>query len=363
VTDDDLERLLAETFDARARSAVGDCVLPPAPRFTQTPARRSRRAIRVLAPLAAAAAVLGIAVAVTDLGDSSHDRHQAVGHQTGSATTQTSATPTAGQHAEPAAAVHIKLLNADGSSYGVGMPVVALFSRAITNGKVLQDATTATVNGKPLSGGWYFETSNYYKGYPIEAHWRPQTYWPAHAKVHVAIPAEGLSGGKGLAFDDSLTLDFSTGPRNISSVNDVTHRMTVTTDGKRIGVFPVSLGASRTPTSQGTKVIMEKGASICMSGPGYHECGIKYTQRLTYGGEYLHSAPWNVANIERGIDSSNGCTNLMPADAATLFHTLEVGDVVEYPNADGPKMQLGSGYGDWDVPWSTWQTGGLVPTR
>jgi hypothetical protein len=26
-------------------------------------------------------------------------------------------------------------------------------------------------------------------------------------------------------------------------------------------------------------------------------------------------------------------------------------------------MQLGSGYGDWNVSWGAWQTGGLVPTR
>jgi lipoprotein-anchoring transpeptidase ErfK/SrfK len=110
-------------------------------------------------------------------------------------------------------------------------------------------------------------------------------------------------------------------------------------------------------------VIMEKGRSICMRGPGYYECGIKYTQRLTYGGEYLHSAPWNVSNISSGRDSSNGCTNLLPADAQKLYGFLGVGDVVRYPNADGPVMSLGSGYGDWNVPWSQWRTGGIVRTR
>ena len=103
--------------------------------------------------------------------------------------------------------------------------------------------------------------------------------------------------------------------------------MTVVSDGKPYGTFPVSLGATNTPTARGTKVIMEKGASICMRGPGYYECGVKYTQRLTYGGEYLHSAPWNLGNIGR-FDSSNGCTNLRPADAKQLYDFLGVGDVV-----------------------------------
>ncbi len=262
----------------------------------------------------------------------------------------------------PPKKVHIKLLNEDGSEYGVGMPVIAFFSKKIRSAKALQAATTVTVNGQKSTGAWYFETSQYLKHYPIEAHFRLENYWPAHAKIHVNIPTKGLSAGTGMAFDDSLTLDFTTGPRNISVVNDVTHTMVVTTDGKTYGKYPVSLGASNTPTAHGTKVIMEKGVSICMSGPGYDECGIKYTQRLTYGGEYLHSAPWNTGNIANGVDSSNGCTNLRPADAEQLYHFLRVGDVVEYPNANGPLMSLGAGYGDWNVDWSSWQTGGLVST-
>jgi lipoprotein-anchoring transpeptidase ErfK/SrfK len=264
--------------------------------------------------------------------------------------------------APAAAPVHIKTLNSDGATYGVGMPIIAFFSKKITSAKALQQATKATVDGQPLNGAWFFEFSNYYKGYPIEAHWRPQAYWPAHAQVHVAIPAKGLSAGTGLAFDNSLTLDFATGARNISSVDASTHKLTVTTDGKEYGVFPVSLGSNKTPTAHGIKVIMEKGRDIPMRGPGYYDAHVKFTQRLTYGGEYLHAAPWNVSNINNGVDSSNGCTNLRPADAEKLYHFLQVGDVVEYPNANGPAMQLGSGYGDWNINWGQWQTGGLVST-
>ena len=61
-------------------------------------------------------------------------------------------------------------------------------------------------------------------------------------------------------------------------------------------------------------------------------------------------------------DSSNGCTNLRPQDARKLYGFLGIGDVVTFPNADGPPMTLGAGYGDWNVPWATWLTGGLVPT-
>jgi lipoprotein-anchoring transpeptidase ErfK/SrfK len=269
----------------------------------------------------------------------------------------TSPSPTA----KPTKPVHIKLLNSDGSQYGVGMPIIAFFSRKITSGKALQDATTVTVNGKSMHGAWFFEGSSAGKG-PIEAHFRLQNYWPAHATIHVGIPAKGLSAGQGLSYDDNLTLDFTTGARNVSSVDDASHTITVTTDGRKYGTYPVSLGATATPTRHGIKVIMEKGASICMHGPGYNECGVKYTQRLTYDGEYLHAAPWNTSNIAHGVDSSNGCTNMYTADAKKLYGFLEVGDVVEYPNANGGAMQLGQGYGDWNVAWGVWQSGGLVST-
>jgi lipoprotein-anchoring transpeptidase ErfK/SrfK len=260
--------------------------------------------------------------------------------------------------------VHIKTLNADGAQYGVGMPVIVFFQHHITSGKALQAATKVTADGKPVQGGWYFEGSSYIKGYPIEAHWRPETYWPAHSQIHVDIPVKGLSGGGNYVFDNSLTLDFSIGASHIGVVDDTgrPHTLTIKSDGKFWGKFPVSLGANNTPTRSGTKVIMEKGVSICMSGPGYHECGVKYTQRLTYDGEYLHSAPWNISHIESGFDSSNGCTNLLPSDAKKLYSFLEVGDVIQYPNANGGRMQLGQGYGDWNVNWGEWQTGGLVPT-
>lgn len=269
--------------------------------------------------------------------------------------------------------VHIRTANSDGAQYGVGMPIIAYFSAKITDGKPLQTATTVTANGTPLKGAWYFEYSSASTGYPIEGHWRPANFWPAHSTIHVDLPMKGKSAGVGLVYDDSLTLDFSIGASHVSTVDDVTHRMTVITDGKKYGSFPVSLGASNTPTLRGTKVIMEKGRDIAMRGPGYYDPHIKFTQRLTYGGEYLHSAPWNCVDQSKGcnsngvdhighLDSSNGCTNLIPTDAQQLYGYLEVGDVVQYPNANGPRMQLGQGYGDWNIPWPQWLTGGLVHT-
>jgi lipoprotein-anchoring transpeptidase ErfK/SrfK len=251
----------------------------------------------------------------------------------------------------------------DGSQVGVGMPIIVLLSKPIKDAHAFAAATTVTVNGKPVKGGWYFERKYGDSGHPIEADYRTDAYWPGHAKIHLELKAKGKSAGPGLVFDNNLSLDFATGAANVVTVDDSTNNLSVVSDGKpwpdASTKFPVSLGAPATRTRRGTKVIMEKGNSICMHGPGYSECGVRYTQRLTYDGEYLHAAPWNTANIAKGINSSNGCTNLTTKDAKTLFDFLEIGDVVKYPNADGSLMALGDGYGDWNVPWPQWQTGGL----
>jgi lipoprotein-anchoring transpeptidase ErfK/SrfK len=246
------------------------------------------------------------------------------------------------------------------------MPIIVMLSRPIKDARAFAAATTVTVDGKPVRGGWYFERNYEELGHPIEADYRLRSYWPEHAKIHVAVPVKGLSAGKGLVFANDLTLNFATGPANIATVNNTTHRLTLMSDGKMAGRYPVSLGYPTTPTMRGTKVIMEKGRDIPMSGPGYYDPHVRFTQRLTYTGEYLHAAPWNMpangGEIGMG-NSSNGCTNLSPLDARKLYKVLEVGDVVRYPNADGPMMRMGDGYGDWNVPWSQWQTGGLYPVR
>jgi lipoprotein-anchoring transpeptidase ErfK/SrfK len=256
--------------------------------------------------------------------------------------------------------VHVSLLESDGATYGVGMPIIAWFNVAPTDATAFAKATVVKVNGAAVDGGWYFEHTAH-TGSALEAHYRPLKYWPAHAKIEMDLPVQGLSAGKGLAYANSLTLSINTGPANISRVDANSLRMTVTTDGRVYGVFPVSLGAPNTPTQGGTKVIMEKGVDISMRGPGYFDPHVQWTQRLTYSGEYLHSAPWNVANIG-SRSSSNGCTNLLPADAKKLYAFFRIGDVVQYPNASGPQMQLGQGYGDWNVPWASWTTGGALKT-
>lgn len=258
--------------------------------------------------------------------------------------------------------VHVSLLEGDGGVYGIGMPIIAYFDRAPTDAGEFERAVTVTVNGTPVQGGWYWQRSGR-PGAALEAHYRLRQYWPAHAKIDVDFPIKGLSAGRGLVFENDLTLSISTGPANITTVDGATKKMTVTSDGRTMFTFPVSLGAADTPTYGGVKVVMEKDRVQRMrSAPGAadpYDLKVPWSVRLTNSGEFVHSASWNGGNI--GIRStSHGCTNLTVADARRYFDFARIGDVFTYVNTGGPKMPSWDGYGDWNVPWPAWQTGGVL---
>lgn len=358
-----LARRLTDALAATAHSAIGD-IRTPRP----TRGQRSMRRLTLGTIIVAACALIA---ACTSGGSSPAGKPPATPDTTpAAATSSVHSSPTTSAPkpvASPStskatgAPVHIQLHYGDGLRLGIGIPVIAFFSANITDASALQAATTVKVNGQEVSGGsWYFEPVSGHPGYPLEGDYRLPNPWPGHSNIFVDIPAKGLSAGTGMVFDDSLTWSFSTGAANVATVDDRSHRLTLVSDGKVEGTYPVSLGANDTPTARGIKVIMEKGRDISMSGPGYFDAHVEFTQRLTYGGEYLHSAPWNTYNIDHGVNSSNGCTNLHPADAEKLYNLLEVGDIVKYPNASGPAMTMGAGYGDWNIPWSQWRTGGDI---
>ena len=289
-------------------------------------------------------------------GKASHDTAAPAG--TWASASSPSASPTAS--VATGKPVHVRLFEGDGSTWGVGMPIIAYLSAKITDAHAFVAATTVTVNGAPAQGSWYFQKSAIYSGYPIEAHYRTEKYWPAHAKIHLDLAAKGAPGGTGLVFDNSLTLDMATGAANISKIDGHRERMVVTSDGKPVFSFPVSLGKAGTPTFSGTKVVMEKDKVQRMTGPGYDE-KVPWSVRVTNSGEFIHSASWNGGNIGQR-STSHGCTNLTVSDAQRYFAFAQVGDVAEYTATGGPKMPSWDGYGDWNLTWPTWQAGGLLKT-
>lgn len=280
--------------------------------------------------------------------------------------------------AGPTSPVHVSSFQGDGQRFGVGFAIIALFDVAPTSAVAFDQAVTVSVNGEPAGGAWFWQRSEV-PGSAMEAIYRPRSFWPAHAKIFARFPVKGLSAGRGLSFDDSLTLSISTGHRNVSTVDNATHMMTVTSDGRVVHRMPVSLGAGDTPTYNGTKLVMQKGEDVpgtrtprplgevrMKSSPGeaYYNLLVPWSVRITNSGEYVHAASWNTGNIG-SRNTSHGCTNLDVAAAKWFYGFAQIGDVVQYPNANtqGKTQPSWDGWGWWNLPWSQWQAGGLLAAR
>lgn len=290
-------------------------------------------------------------------------------HSAGNGSTQSTAPSTSASPSAPpsptGAPVHIRLYESDGSTYGVGMPIIAYLSASITSAAAFDAATTVTVNGAPANGAWYFEKSGVYAGYPLEAHYRPPAYWPAHAKIEMHLATKDKSAGPGLLFDDSIDLSMATGAAQVATVDGATEQMTVTSDGTTAKVMPVSLGKASTPTFTGTKVVMAKNnpKEMISTKPGdSYDLMVPWSVRITNSGEFVHAASWNGGNIG-SRSTSNGCTNLNTGDAQWYYNFSQIGDPVVYTNTGGGPMPVWDGYGDWNLPWATWAQGGVVPTQ
>jgi hypothetical protein len=83
-----------------------------------------------------------------------------------------------------------------------------------------------------------------------------------------------------------------------------------------------------------------------------YRTNIDYAQRLTWGGEFIHSAPWSIA--DPGVRNvSHGCINVAPANALWLYQRTQVGDPVTV-EATETQVKPGDGWTAWSVDFGTW---------
>jgi lipoprotein-anchoring transpeptidase ErfK/SrfK len=85
---------------------------------------------------------------------------------------------------------------------------------------------------------------------------------------------------------------------------------------------------------------------------GYYRIDTKWAMRLTWSGEFLHSAPWSVGS-QGNANVSHGCTNLAPADAQWLFENSRMGDVVQFVGSTR-KLEEYNGYTMWNQTLAQW---------
>src|SRR5262249_50432880 len=150
-----------------------------------------------------------------------------------------------------------------------------------------------------------------------EVHYRTKDYWAEGTTLSVRIATGGLLlGGTSYGAKD-VTIHATIGDKLVLTTDNATHMMTITWHDQVIKMLPVSLGKPSHPSSSGNMVVMTKNYSELFvstePGDSYRET-VYWTQRLTWGGEYIHAAPWSVdSQGKRNV--SHGCTNVSDENA------------------------------------------------
>ncbi|MEV6690463.1 Ig-like domain-containing protein [Micromonospora sp. NPDC051196] len=260
---------------------------------------------------------------------------------------------------QPSKQVRITSFLGDDQTVGVAMPLIVKFGRAIPEQYRAELQRRMTVTSSPAQEGiWHWVS-------PTEVRYRPKEFWQAGSKVSYRVQAGGLPLGDGWYGRADLTVDIKIGPKLVMTVDNSTKRMVVTRDGETIKTIPVSLGKKSTPSSSGTMVVMEKLRKTVFDtfdelGPedGYRT-KIDYAQRLTWGGEFIHAAPWSEGQ-QGTTNVSHGCVNVSMANGAWLFNNTKVGDPIVVKGTER-KLQLGNGWTDWNVSWEQYVKGSALP--
>jgi lipoprotein-anchoring transpeptidase ErfK/SrfK len=272
---------------------------------------------------------------------------------------EATATSTFTTMAKPANTVRVSSFLGDGAVVGVAMPLIVQFSRAIPEEKRADVQRRLLVTSSPRQEGiwrWVSQT---------EVRYRPKTYWKPGTKISYRLATGGLPMGGGYYGRSDITVSASVGRALTLTVDNKSKMMTVTQDGKVLRNIPVSLGKAKTPSSSGTMVIIEKLRRTVFDtfaelGPteGYRT-DIEYAQRLTWGGEYIHAAPWSEG-VQGQTNVSHGCVNVSMANAKWLFGLTKMGDPVVVKGTER-KLENGNGWTDWNMPWSQYVKGSALP--
>ena len=248
----------------------------------------------------------------------------------------------------------------NGETVGVGMPVIVTFDVPVTDRASIERHLHVTAQ-PAQRGSWHWISDT-------EVHWRPASYWKAGSKVTVNADINSVPAGNGIFGQLDRTISFDVGAAHIYKVNAKTDQMRVFSNGTLLRTVPITTGKPGFTTRSGIKVIVQKyphkrmnseTIGIDPNGPdGYNIGNVQWAMRVTYSGEFLHAAPWSVAD-QGHANVSHGCTGMSTENADWLYHMTRRGDVVVTTGTTKP-MTLTNGYGDWNEPFSVYRKGSAL---
>ncbi|HEY2702099.1 MAG TPA: Ig-like domain-containing protein [Candidatus Dormibacteraeota bacterium] len=241
---------------------------------------------------------------------------------------------------------------ADGSTVGVGMPVILRFNTPIPPERQAALIQRVTVQSVPATAGaWHWFA-------PTELHWRPREYWQPGTKVTVTASLRGLDAGNDVWGLGDFGYSFVIGEKHVSTIDTVSHQMTVTANDQVVHTYPISAGRAKNPTISGVLVVRYKQYDVLMdsqsigiprySPDGYYE-HVYWDTAVSTSGYFVHSAPWSMW-AQGSSNVSHGCVNLSPARAQEFYQFSQIGDVVQVTGSS-LTADASDGEGDWQIPF------------
>ncbi len=202
----------------------------------------------------------------------------------------------------------------NGQTVGVAHPIIVTFAGAVRDRAAAEGSIVVTSPGAPT--GRFEWLSN------DVVQWVPDHFWPAHSGISL------LAGG--------VRRSFGTGSAVLGVASISAHTFTVSIDGQIIRQMPASMGKPKFPTPIGQFSVLGKEKTVVMDSrtigiplndPEGYKLTVNDAVRITWGGVYVHSAPWSVGS--QGYSNvSHGCINLSPDNAAWYFNQVGIGDPV-----------------------------------
>ncbi len=261
--------------------------------------------------------------------------------------------------AAPSKVLGSKVAPLEGETVGVGMPIVVYFTAPVTD-RAAVEKRLKVEESTPVLGAWHWYSNT-------EVHYRPAQYWPPGENVTVTVGIKGVNAGNGVWGVNDRVVHFQVGDSHITTVDAKTDRMTVQVNGQTVKTVPVSLGRDKYPTTSGIHVVLEKTPTIVMDSatvgipkgnPDYYKETVLWDVRISWSGEFVHAAPWSVADQGRE-NVSHGCVNASTADAQWFYDFSRRGDIVQVLNTPR-KLESQNGWTDWNLSWEQWLAGSAV---
>jgi lipoprotein-anchoring transpeptidase ErfK/SrfK len=152
--------------------------------------------------------------------------------------------------------------------------------------------------------------------------WTPSEFWPAHSTISLSV------GGAKTSFE--------TGGATVGVADIGDHTFTVSMDGEVMREMPASMGKYGFATPTGSFTALEKQSTVIMDSrtigiplddPEGYKLTVYDAVRVTWGGVYVHGAPWSTGS--QGYENvSHGCINLSPDNADWYYNTVRIGDPI-----------------------------------